>query len=87
MGNRLSSGCGRVDGTEIQEMNVREKSRRWLYAHGYDGLYNRVLECGCTVEDFEPCEGRRVGCRPGSEQPAGIGRPNRARIVALRLLR
>lgn len=36
-------------------MNIAEIVAAWLKEHGYDGLCNSELECGCNLEDLAPC--------------------------------
>jgi hypothetical protein len=44
--------------------NIREMVTDWLTAHGYEGLYNSGLECGCGFVDLMPCdEPDPAGCR------------------------
>jgi len=36
-------------------ITVREIVKQWLKDNKYDGLVDYEIECGCTLEDFEPC--------------------------------
>lgn len=36
-------------------MTVREIVRKHLQENGYDGLVNGEVECGCGLDDLEPC--------------------------------
>lgn len=36
-------------------MDVTEIIKVYLQKHGYDGLCNPDLECGCGVDDLQPC--------------------------------
>lgn len=36
-------------------MNCKEIIQKYLKENGYDGLINADLECGCGIDDFEPC--------------------------------
>lgn len=36
-------------------MIVGEIIESYLRENGYDGLYNWVGECGCSVDDLAPC--------------------------------
>ncbi len=40
-----------------------------LKQHGCAGLYNRDLECSCTVADFAPCGCDPFECQPGFQRP------------------
>lgn len=44
---------------------VEDIVKSYLVTNGYDGLYNDMGECGCTFEDFAPCEGDFSECQPG----------------------
>jgi len=51
-------------------MNVRTIMAEWLREHGYDGLWNDDVDCGCKVDDLMPCEGfystdNCPNCQPG----------------------
>lgn len=37
----------------------------YLKAHGFDGLVNEDLECGCVLEDLQPCASDMSECKPG----------------------
>jgi hypothetical protein len=50
---------GRCDVAEIEgagKMNAKDMLIQKLKEIGADGLYNWAMECGCGVDDFEPCE-------------------------------
>lgn len=36
-------------------MNVKEIVIDWLKTHGYTGLANTSIECGCGLDDLMPC--------------------------------
>jgi hypothetical protein len=47
-------------------MTVREIVEEYLKAHGYGGLCNGYLGCGCVVGDLMPCEmDTQHDCEPG----------------------
>lgn len=46
-------------------MNVKEIVSSWLKAHGYDGLCNTDIECGCLADDLAPCGEIHEGCQAG----------------------
>lgn len=37
--------------------NVREIVQHYLKANGFDGLYNEVGPCGCSIDDLMACDG------------------------------
>jgi Fe2+ or Zn2+ uptake regulation protein len=43
---------------------VREIVRQYLQDHGYHGLCNPALECGCGIDDLMPCDSNPFGCQP-----------------------
>ena len=34
---------------------IEEMVRKYLETHGYDGLCNLEIECGCGIDDLFPC--------------------------------
>lgn len=36
-------------------LNVEEIVKQYLIEHGYDGLCNDDGDCGCSLDDFNPC--------------------------------
>jgi hypothetical protein len=50
-------------------MNVKMIVSDWLRTHGYDGLCNVDVPCGCLVGDLAPCgEVMNEECRAGHRQ-------------------
>ena len=49
-------------------MNVRSVLASWLKANGYDGLVSDH-ECGCLVDDLQPCSEDFSDCEPGYRGP------------------
>ena len=46
-------------------IDVKGIVMEYLKAHGYDGLYNPDIECGCGLDDFCPCDdGPNRDCIP-----------------------
>lgn len=45
--------------------NLREIACDWLKCCGFDGLYNDVGSCACSVDDLMPC------CEPSPSCQAG----------------
>jgi len=47
-------------------MNAKDVLIKALQEMGADGLYNADLECGCGLDDFEPCDECVLReCEPG----------------------
>lgn len=44
---------------------VIEMVKRYLIDNGFDGLYNEDLECGCEINDLEPCDALQSNCKAG----------------------
>lgn len=52
---------------------VRDILRAWLVQHEYAGLYRDDNDgCGCTLEDFVPCDHDFTSCKPGYILKCGI---------------
>ncbi len=49
-------------------ITVKDIVRAYLEAKGFDGLCNFELECGCRVNDLEPCEAMQSECQPGRQR-------------------
>ena len=43
-------------------MNLRELTRKWLEANGYEGLAGEY--CGCEINDLMPCDEPNINCQP-----------------------
>ena len=54
-------------------MTVLDIIRGYLRRHGYDGLCNTDIECGCQTDDLAPCGNVGYDCQPGVKemQPDG----------------
>ena len=51
-------------------MTLRELTEEWLKEHGFDGLCNPDLECGCKLGDLMPCtDPWPEECEPGYVGP------------------
>ncbi|MFA5217099.1 hypothetical protein [Sulfuricurvum sp.] len=51
-------------------MNCLEIVKKYLKDNGYDGLVNH--DCGCGLDDFEPCDGLdSKECLPAYKHPNG----------------
>jgi len=66
---------------QVYNMNVRDIIKQYLRCHGFDGLVNTEVPCGCTLSDMCPCEGDGLEClpaykhydpRPGKEHMWGM---------------
>jgi len=47
-----------------KKINVKTILSEYLKQHGYDGLYNADLECGCVIDDLIPCDFNFSECEP-----------------------
>ena len=53
---------------------VKTIVKDWLIAHGYDGFYSEIGECGCDLDDLMVCEAAGIDlCKPGYkvDDPSG----------------
>ena len=48
---------------------VIEIIKKNLIENGFDGLYNEDLECGCEIDDLEPCDSLQSNCKAGYKHP------------------
>ena len=44
-------------------MTVLEIVKKYLEDNGYDGLCNTDFECGCSINNLEPCGAMRSDCQ------------------------
>ncbi|MFA6168596.1 MAG: hypothetical protein WC700_18365 [Gemmatimonadaceae bacterium] len=42
----------------------------YLVDHGYDGLCDTDIGCGCAMPDLAPCDGLQYNCRPAYNHPS-----------------
>ena len=57
-------------------MNCRDILIEWLKEHGYDGLANPEVPCGCGFDEFLPCsvlDEDGAGCQPAYYDDARDG--------------
>lgn len=54
-------------------MRVLDIVDKYLRTHGYDGLYNDLGDCACTVGELEPCGEMSSACAPGHQVPCDCG--------------
>ena len=55
-------------------MNVREIVKQWLEEHGCDGLCDPDAECGCGIDDLNPCGGVCDDCIPARRIEGKVGK-------------
>jgi len=53
-------------------MRIRNLICRYLREHGYDGLFNRDLDCACEAANIAPCGEISCECEAGY-RVAGAG--------------
>ena len=51
-------------------MKIKEMVIDWLKSHGYEGLCNQEIICGCGLDDFMPCDGIDMECEPAMKKIA-----------------
>jgi hypothetical protein len=52
-------------------MNIKLIVEDWLKSHGYDGLCNPEIPCGCLSGDLAPCGELHEDCQPGHREDVG----------------
>ena len=52
---------------------VIEIVRAHLVAGGFDGLLQADAECGCELDDLQPCGGDFASCEPAFKGPGPSG--------------
>ena len=56
------------------DMDVRAIVRAYLEAHGFDGIWNSDIPCGCENDDLCPCDfDGGWDCEPGYKIPCTCG--------------
>ena len=55
-------------------MTVGEIVKQWLEDHGCDGLCDPDAECGCGIDDLNPCGGLCDDCIPARRVEGEVGR-------------
>jgi len=55
-------------------MTVGEIVKQWLEEHGCDGLCDPDAECGCGIDDLNPCGGLCDDCIPARRVEGEVGR-------------
>lgn len=45
-------------------MDVKDIVIKYLKKNNYHGLCEPSLECGCGIDDFAPCGGMKMECKP-----------------------
>ena len=55
-------------------MTVGEIVKQWLEDHGCDGLCDPDFECGCGIDDLNPCGGLCDDCIPARRVEGEVGK-------------
>ena len=55
-------------------MTVGEIVKQWLEEHGSDGLCDPDAECGCGIDDLNPCGGLCDDCIPARRVEGEVGK-------------
>jgi hypothetical protein len=64
---------------EGRKMNARDLLIEKLKEIGADGLYHGNIDCGCGLDDFEPCcECELSVCEPAKKRDDGMFCPMRS---------
>ena len=50
-------------------MNAKDILCKWLRDHGYVGLCNQDIDCGCVLDDLIPCQDDFRDCLPAYRHP------------------
>lgn len=50
---------------ENERITTSDIVRNYIKEHGFDGLCNPGLECGCLLSDLVPCGDGIGDCQPG----------------------
>jgi hypothetical protein len=65
-GGTFTGAIGIKQGIRRADVVVKEILMAYLKEHGFDGLCNPDMECGCGLDDFMLCENNNIGnCQPG----------------------
>ena len=62
-----------MSATNKSNLTVLEIIREYLKKNGFDGLYNRELGCGCSINNLNPCGDINIDCTAGYQVEAPPG--------------